>query len=92
MEEYVAKAFQQAHIEAAAEKFGVDPQSLKALDGFENFIYEGDQDGKAVILRLSHSAKKDFQQVTSELLFIHYLAEQGADVAYPLENRQGALI
>ena len=92
MEESIAKVFQQAHIEAAAEKFGVDPQSLNALDGFENFIYEGDQDGKAVILRLSHSSKKDLQQVTSELLFVHYLAEQNAGVAYPLESRQGELI
>ena len=92
MEEHVAKDFQQAHIESAAEKFGVNPQSLKALDGFENFIYEGDRDGKAVILRLSHSSKKNQQQVTSELMFVHYLAEQGAGVAYPLENRQGELI
>lgn len=92
MEEYVAKAFQQAHIEAAAEKFGVNPQSLNELDGFENFIFEGERDGKAVALRLSHSAKKDLQQVTSELMYVHYLAEQGAGVNCPLESRQGELI
>jgi amicoumacin kinase len=92
MEEFVAKAFQQAHIKAAAEKFGVNPQSLNELDGFENFIFEGERDGKGVILRLSHSAKKDLRQVTSELMYVHYLAEHGAGVNCPLESRQGELI
>jgi Ser/Thr protein kinase RdoA (MazF antagonist) len=92
MEENIAAVFQEKHIQQAAAHFDVEQTSLRALEGFENFIYEGERHGQAVVLRLSHSSKKNLRQVTSELRFIHYLAENGAGVAYPLEDTRGELI
>ena len=92
MEEHILNLLQEEHILHASTVFNVAPKSLIPLAGFENFIYEGLCNDQPVILRLSHSSKKDIKQIASELAFIYYLSENGADVARPLPTHQGELI
>ncbi|MBI9051004.1 MAG: phosphotransferase [Anaerolineaceae bacterium] len=92
MEPHIAKKFKKEHLLQAANMFDIQEQTCQELDGFENFIYEGQRNDKPVILRLSHSSKKDRDQIGSELAFVNYLAQNGADAAQPLPARNGDLI
>lgn len=92
MEEAVQKKFSQSVLISALVKFGLDSCYYQALDGFENFIYEVHTPIKRLILRLSHSSKKNHIDVSSELAYVHYLATNQVDVATPCLSLDGNLI
>jgi Ser/Thr protein kinase RdoA (MazF antagonist) len=92
METHVAQLFKKEYLLQSAAAFQVNPGNMQELDGFENFIYEGQTEQTAVILRLSHSSKKDRIQIGSELAFVNYLVLHGAGVARPLGNHIGQLV
>jgi len=76
----------------AAERFGMDPSTLKMLDGFENVILEGSRDGKAYVLRIAHSSHRSADHIHAELDWLDYLAQNGVSVCRPLRSREGSLI
>jgi len=92
MEIAVLKKFNQKILTEALHRFGLEKYPNQALDGFENFLFEVDTKPRALILRLSHSSKKTENAITSELLYLQYLAANRADVAIPKPSLEGKLV
>lgn len=74
-----------------SDRFALDFESVKMLDGFENIVYEAERQGRSCILRLSHSTHRERAQVESELHWVDYLATNGASVCTPIHSREGNL-
>lgn len=76
----------------AAACFGVSIQQLNPLRGFENFIYEFEQDGKAYILRITHNSRRTKEMVEAEMHWIEYLHRGGVNCSLPLKSIHGNLV
>jgi amicoumacin kinase len=94
MEPAIAERYTSEVEREAFRAYGIAADQARRLAGFESFIYEVEawpQDANSrAILRVGHSARRPVEQVTSELHWIDYLADGGADVARPLPSPTGA--
>jgi len=82
-------------LEPVSRLYGVKKDSLVEIavfEGCQNIVYEYQQDGKPLILRISYRPDRTAQQIRSELHFINYLAEQGVNVSRPIPSRNGNLL
>ena len=79
------------HQAEAARRFGADPGSLKALDGFESFIYEFTRAGEPLILRIGHSNRRPVNLVRGEADWINHLVRGGVGAARAVETVAGSL-
>lgn len=76
----------------ALNRYGAEPESAVALDGFENFIYEIQVDDQARILRIAHSLHRSSDQIEGELDWIQYLARHQVNIPRALPSRSGRLV
>jgi len=76
----------------AAAGYGMSPQKLSELDGFESLIYEATIGGQRGILRIGHSGRRPAPLVFGELDWIDHLAQRGIGVAPPIPSRRGRLV
>lgn len=86
MEKFIYDLLSDDMIEEALSLYGA--KNHKNLGGFENFVFEFEIDGKAFILRLSHSSHRSIDEVNSEIDFIYFLANNNANVAVPIRNKE----
>lgn len=89
MEGAVAKLLTPAVLQEAAARFGTHAGALTPLEAFENFVYGFDTESGGRILRLSHLSHRTSDEVTAELEWLTYLADNGASVARALPSRLG---
>ncbi|MFB9324811.1 phosphotransferase enzyme family protein [Paenibacillus aurantiacus] len=73
----------------AAGRFGIRPDSLRDLNGFQNFVYAGMAGDREIILRLAPQAHRDEAAVRAELEFVAYLSEAGLPVPRPIPSVTG---
>lgn len=92
MESHIRLLFNQDVLKEAGKKFGVKLEELYEVGGFENFIYGYKKGGDEFILRISHSSHRTFDQLLSELDFVHFLAENHANVSIPVQSVDHHLI
>jgi Ser/Thr protein kinase RdoA (MazF antagonist) len=79
--------------DAAARRYGLSPSDLTELNAFENFVYEGeDEDGAALVLRVSHSTRRTAEYTLGEVEFVRYLGAAGIPVALPTLSRSGQFV
>jgi len=76
----------------AAGRFGLDPDTIRHLDGFENMVLEAERYGQPYILRISHNSHRTIEQVHAELDWIDFLAQRDVSVCRPLRSKTDALI
>lgn len=76
----------------AAACFELGIPELTELAGFENFIYEFEQDGKAYILRITHISRRTREKIDAEMHWIAYLHANGVNCSLPLKSKQGNLV
>lgn len=81
MEQNIRDALTDDIVIKAGELYNVPRKDIKALGGFENFVYEFKKDDAMFILRLVHSSHRTFNQVEAEMEFIDYLSKNGASVS-----------
>ena len=84
--------FTPAILDAARERYGIAPDAIRLLDGFESHIIEFEREGGAFILRLSHSSRRTPQLILGEMDWINYLWAGGAGVARALPSPRGELV
>lgn len=84
--------FTDAVFKEALARFGISPDSIRELGGFESFIYEYDRDGKPSILRISHSLHHPPNRTRGEMDFLNYLSQHGMAVPHPIPSRSGSLV
>jgi amicoumacin kinase len=92
MDPEIKSRFNDNILQAALQRFEIDPASARLLDGFESFIYEYQRDGQAYILRLGHSQRRSEALIQAEVDWINYLADGGATVSRAVLSGSGKLV
>ncbi|MCB8921983.1 MAG: phosphotransferase [Ardenticatenaceae bacterium] len=92
MEKAIRERFNEAILSEARQRYGVAADQMTLLDGFESFMYEYAQDGRAYILRLGHSRRRSPELIRGEVNWINYLAAGGAGVAKAVLSANGQLV
>ncbi len=81
--------FNQDSLNQASRAYGVAPETVHHVGGFENLIYGFRRDGRDLILRVTHSSHRSRELIESELHFVGYLAEGGVRAAKPVPSSSG---
>lgn len=82
-------------LQTATGLFGTRPEALRKFDDYEgaaNLVYQYEQGGKALILRISFREDRSAAQFGAELDFINYLAAHGVRVSRPVPSCNGNLV
>ncbi|WP_336773406.1 phosphotransferase enzyme family protein [Paenibacillus sp. MMO-58] len=75
-------------VEGAA-RFGVDPEELTFIGGFQNFIYSYQRENRKYILRFTPSTLRTREGVSAELEWVRYLAQHELSVSVPVNSKEG---
>ncbi|MCB9434698.1 MAG: phosphotransferase [Ardenticatenaceae bacterium] len=92
MKQEIRERLNDAILQEARARYGLEAGQLEALDGFESFIYTFERDGERYILRLGHSQRRSEALIRGEVDWINYLAENGTSVAWAVPSPQGNLV
>lgn len=92
MEHEISRRFNDHILDQTKQRFGINSNSINALDGFESFIYEYEKDGAEYILRIGHSRRRSPNLIHAEVDWINYLANGGAGVAKAILSQNGELV
>lgn len=93
MEKAITEQYNQTIFSEIISKYGLEPDKVKLLDGFESYIYECCRDGVECILRISHTRlRRTKEQLLAEMDYINYMADNGVPAARSLPSPQGNLI
>ncbi len=82
-------------LDTFAKMFGTSKEDLKIFPGYEgaaNLVFEYDQDGIPMILRISFNQERTLEQIQAELDFIQYLVDQGVRASLPVTSKAGNLV
>jgi Ser/Thr protein kinase RdoA (MazF antagonist) len=92
METRIRRRYNEPILDEAKLRYGIQPDRIRLLDGFESFMYEFERDGRSFILRLSHSLRRGEELICGEVDWLNYLASGGAAVARAVESAGGRLV
>ncbi len=93
MEQAIREQYSECVLQELMGKYGIDPGRIKALNGFESFIYQFEKDGGEYILRVSHTGlRRTKAQIAAEVDFINYLADHGVPAARAIPSAAGNLL
>ncbi|MBK8986509.1 MAG: phosphotransferase [Chloroflexi bacterium] len=92
MEQIIRDRYSPGILEEARRRYGVAPDDITLLDGFESFIYAFRHHGADYILRLGHNHRRSPDLVRAEVDWINYLAARGAGVAQATLSENGELV
>jgi len=81
MEQRIKERFSKSILDQARTAYGIKPEDIQELGGFESYIYEFRRDEEKGILRIAHSIRRSPDQIRGELDWINYLKQGGASVA-----------
>ncbi|HSJ58457.1 MAG TPA: phosphotransferase [Anaerolineae bacterium] len=92
MEKRIKERFNDAILHEAMGRYGVAPDKIHLLAGFESFMYEFEREGATYILRIGHSFRRSEALIHGEVDWLNYLAGGGAGVARALLSAHGRLV
>ena len=92
MKQYVIDRFSADIAAEASQRWGVAPDTLTDLGGFESFVYEAEIDGVAAILKIGHADRRSEGLLVAEAEFTRFLANRGISVASAIESGGGRLV
>ena len=92
MEPEIKNRYNENILNETIQRFGIAPDKIKLLDGFESYMYEFEKDNHEFILRIGHSRRRTPEMIHGEVDWINYLADGGAGVARAVESAQGNLV
>ena len=92
MDPKIAALFNEDILKTACGHYSISADNVRALDGFESFIYEFDRDDGQFILRIGHSHRRSPDLIRGEVDWINYLAVNGVTVARAILSRTGNLV
>ena len=92
MDQNILARFHDGILQEAMQRYGIPTEGIKAVDTFENFIYEFERDGEDYILRMSHSLRKSEDLIQGEVDWINHLARGGVAVARAIPSQYGKLV
>lgn len=89
MDSKIKRLFLDDHAAEGAARFGLSPEELHFIGGFQNFIYSYFRGGNQYILRFTPSTLRTREGIEAELEWIRYLAANGMSVSEPILSAQG---
>jgi Ser/Thr protein kinase RdoA (MazF antagonist) len=89
VEQRIKERFNDGILQEAMEPYGIIPEQIHLLDGFESFMYEFERGDAAYILRIGHSLRRSQALIRGEVDWINYLAAGGASVARAIPSERG---
>jgi amicoumacin kinase len=92
MERAIQERFNEKILAEARQRFGIAPDAIEALDGFESFIYAFTKGDGDYILRIGHSRRRSPDLVRAEVDWINYLVDGGAGAARATLSERGELV
>ena len=92
VEDQIRERYSQKTLEQALSAYGIDPDHILELDGFESFIYKYQRGEEKGILRVTHSIRRTPEQINGELDWINFLKRGGAGVAKAIPAVNGSLL
>ena len=81
MEKTIRDRFHNGILQGAMDAYGIRPDQIQLLDGFESFMYAFSREDGDFILRIGHSHRRSVDLIRGEVDWINYLAAGGAGVA-----------
>ncbi|WP_419871419.1 phosphotransferase enzyme family protein [Candidatus Pristimantibacillus sp. PTI5] len=81
--------FLDEHAVEGAARFGVCPEKLTFIGGFQNFIYSYNRDEMKYILRFTPGTLRTSEGLAAELEWIRYLSGNGLSVSEPVLSVDG---
>lgn len=73
-------------------RYGISPDQIQQLDGFESFMYEYEHNDSPHILRISHSLRRSVGLIRGEVDWINFLSDGEVPVARAVESSSGNLV
>lgn len=92
MDPNIKKLFRNEIAAEGAARFGLRPEELTFIGGFQNFVYLYTREGCKYILRFTPSTLRTQEGLEAELAWIRYLAENGMAVSESLPSAQGIAV
>jgi len=92
MDRRIRAAYNDQILDEALKRYGITPDTVRPLDGFESFIYEYEKDGQGYVLRISHSLRRTTDMIGGEVDWINYLADHGVPAARAVLSERGRLV
>jgi Ser/Thr protein kinase RdoA (MazF antagonist) len=92
MDPEIEKRYSENILNEALERYSVQKEDIKLLDGFESYIYEYSRPDGDLILRIGHSLRRTQELIQGEVDWINYLAAGGAGVAKAVVSNAGRLV
>ena len=92
MEKAIRERYNDEILQEAQRRYGIGPNQIRLLDGFESFMFEFESDGRARILRLSHSIRRSVELIQGEVDWLNYLYDGGVGVARAVPSKAGELV
>lgn len=86
------QTFTEERFALASQRFGINPETVRKIGGFDNLLYGYRSKGRDLVLRVSHSSRRPADQILAELHWVGYLADNGVSVAKPVPSDLGSLI
>ncbi|MCA9928301.1 MAG: phosphotransferase [Anaerolineales bacterium] len=92
MEQEIRDRYNDSILRQAMQRFGIEADKIKLLDGFESYLYEFEKTGGSFILRIGHSRRRSPDLIRGEVDWINFLAAGGAGVAKAVTSAHGNLV
>lgn len=92
MTPYIEKYFTTEVFAEITRAFGVKPSDLKLIRDNVNLIYAFTKNRERFILRITHSSVQTIEELLSEVDWLHFLKQNGANISAPVESLNGKLI
>lgn len=84
MDKRIQSIFNDHIVNIACKKYGINIDKLTFIGGFQNFVYEYQQNNNYYILRFTHSSLRSKELLGAELEWILYLSDNGVSVSRPI--------
>ncbi|MEZ4519453.1 MAG: aminoglycoside phosphotransferase, partial [Chloroflexota bacterium] len=69
MDPLIRDRYSDGILQEAQRRYGIDPERIKPLNGFESYIFEFNRDDGDYILRLGHDSRRSADLVRGEMDF-----------------------
>ncbi|MFC5529607.1 phosphotransferase enzyme family protein [Cohnella yongneupensis] len=89
MDPKIKQIFLDEHVVEGATRFGVSPEELTFIGGFQNFIYSYTHYELKYILRFTPSTLRTSEGLAAEIEWIRYLSDNGLSVSEPVLSVDG---
>ncbi len=92
MDKTAREAYSEAVLQEVLRRFGAEPGSIKALNGFESFIYEYTRNGQELVLRVTHSGRRSPAEIEGEIDWLNYLTDRDVPAARAVPSMNGNFV